>query len=296
MKKVLVIGSTVVDIIVNLDHLPTTGEDLNIDSQTMSLGGCPYNVANIIRHFDVPCLHMFPVGTGVYASFVETELAAQGLTAPVKITDRDNGCCYCFVDKTGERTFASLHGVEYEFSKEWMKDYPEDEFDMVYIAGLEIEEPTGMNIIEYLEAHPSYTIVFAPGPRILYYPEEKMQRILALHPILHVNEKEALDYSKTSDISEAGQKLFALTGNSVVITLGSRGAYCFDGHTEATIPAPPANVVDTIGAGDSHIGAVIAHLKLGNTLSEAVKAANQVSAKVVGIKGASISREELFRA
>lgn len=295
MKKVLVIGSTAVDIIVNLDHLPTTGEDLNIISQTMSLGGCPYNVANIIRHFDVPCFHMSPVRTGVYASFIEKELAKQGLVAPVKIADRDNGCCYCFVDKTGERTFASLHGVEYEFSKEWMRDYPEDDFDMVYIAGLEIEEPTGIDIIEYLEAHPNYTVVFAPGPRILYYPEEKMQRILALHPILHVNEKEALDYTKASSIPAAGQKLFSLTGNSVIITLGSRGAYCYDGQTEATIPAPPATVVDTIGAGDSHIGAVIAHIKLGFSLADAVREANKVSAKVVGVRGASISREELFR-
>ena len=41
MKKVLIIGSTVVDIIVNLvDSLPKTGEDVHIRSQHMSLGGC----------------------------------------------------------------------------------------------------------------------------------------------------------------------------------------------------------------------------------------------------------------
>ena len=52
MKKVLIIGSTVVDIIVNLvDSLPKTGEDVHIRSQHMSLGGCAYNVSDSVRHF-----------------------------------------------------------------------------------------------------------------------------------------------------------------------------------------------------------------------------------------------------
>ena len=44
MKKTLVIGSTVADVIVRVNHLPRTGEDLDIDEQTLSLGGCAYNV------------------------------------------------------------------------------------------------------------------------------------------------------------------------------------------------------------------------------------------------------------
>ena len=37
MKKVLVIGSTVADIIINVDYLPTTAQDIHIKSQTMGL-------------------------------------------------------------------------------------------------------------------------------------------------------------------------------------------------------------------------------------------------------------------
>ena len=55
MKKALIIGSTVVDVIVNLvDSLPTTGEDVHVRSQHMSLGGCAYNVSDSVRHFQVP--------------------------------------------------------------------------------------------------------------------------------------------------------------------------------------------------------------------------------------------------
>ena len=87
MKKILVIGSTVVDVIVNLvNHLPKTGEDVHIKSQHMSLGGCAYNVSDSIRHFGVPYILFSPVGKGTYGNFVREELKKRGITrsAPEK--------------------------------------------------------------------------------------------------------------------------------------------------------------------------------------------------------------------
>ena len=63
-KQILVIGSTVADIIIHLDHLPGTAEDVNITRQTMSLGGCAYNVFHMIRLFKIPCTLFSPVGSG----------------------------------------------------------------------------------------------------------------------------------------------------------------------------------------------------------------------------------------
>ena len=37
MKQTLVIGSAVTDVIINIDHLPHTGEDIHISSQSRSL-------------------------------------------------------------------------------------------------------------------------------------------------------------------------------------------------------------------------------------------------------------------
>ena len=39
MKKTLVIGSTVADIIVKIPSLPKSGEDINIISQSQKIGG-----------------------------------------------------------------------------------------------------------------------------------------------------------------------------------------------------------------------------------------------------------------
>ena len=111
------------------------------------------------------------------------------------------------------------------------------------------------------------------------------------HPILHLNETEALTASSTSSTAEAARWLFSKTGNSVLITLGDRGCYFFDGNAEETIAPVPVVPVDTIGAGDSHIGAVMACLKQGDSLSEAVQKANLVSSRVVGTSGALLPDE-----
>ncbi len=293
MKKVLVIGSAVVDVIVNLaDHLPKTGEDVHVKSQSLSLGGCAYNVSDSIRHFQVPYILFCPIGTGVYGNFVREELKRRGIFSPIPTPDEENGCCYCFVEITGERSFVCYHGAEYRFKKEWFSILSLQEIDSVYICGLEIEESTGLNIVEFLEEHKELLIYFAPGPRLTVIDPSLADRIYKLSPVLHLNETEALAVSKQASVSEAARFLYGKTGNTVIVTLGEKGCYYFDGTREEIIPPNPACQADTIGAGDSHIGSVIACRKRGDTLPEAIRKANLVSSKVVGTVGALLDDHE----
>lgn len=41
MKPALIIGSTCVDVIINIHHLPKTEEDIHPTSQSMAIGGAP---------------------------------------------------------------------------------------------------------------------------------------------------------------------------------------------------------------------------------------------------------------
>lgn len=290
MKKVLVIGSTVVDVVVNLvNHLPKTGEDVHIRSQHMSLGGCAYNVSDSIRHFQVPYILFSPVGTGVYGDFVRDELKKRNIVSPIPTPEQENGCCYCFVENTGERSFISYHGAEYLFEKEWFSLIPLEEIDSVYICGLEIEEATGSNIVEFLEAHPSLKIYFAPGPRLTVIDPSLVERLYKLSPILHLNEREALEARGKSTVSDAAAYLYDQTHNTVIITLGEKGCFYFDGEKSGLISPVPTVQKDTIGAGDSHIGSVIACLQKGDSLPEAIRKANCISSCVVASSGALLA-------
>ncbi|MFR3320559.1 MAG: PfkB family carbohydrate kinase [Lachnospiraceae bacterium] len=226
MKNVLVIGSTVVDVIIQIDHLPSAQEDVHVQHQHMSLGGCAYNVSDMIRHFGVPYTHLF---TGRYRCLRKTLSAhsspGEGVATPIPAPAQENGCCYCFIEADGERTFLSYHGAEYRFEREWFQIPDATDIDAVYICGLEIEEPAGVHIVEYLEAHPEFQIYFGPGPRISKIDPKLMSRIYALHPVMHLNENEALSFTKEDGIDAAANAVFSRTQNDVIITLGAKGAY-----------------------------------------------------------------------
>ena len=123
-KNVLVIGSTCVDVIIRVDHLPRTEENLHPESQRFAIGGCAYNVANILGRAGAPTTFVTPVGLqGVFGGFVEKQLQTLSFAQPVLLPDEANGCCYCLVEASGERTFMSIHGAEYSFNPAWMAPY-----------------------------------------------------------------------------------------------------------------------------------------------------------------------------
>lgn len=293
MKKILVIGSTVADIIINLPHVPVTAEDINIYSQSMSLGGCAHNVSDMIRHFGAPYELFSPIGTGIYGDFVRSELAKRGRKSPVPAPDAPNGCCYCFVEDSGERTFVVDHGAEYLFKKEWFDALDTSEFATAYICGLEIEDKTGGTIISFLEENPQLQVVFAPGPRLNHIDKTLMNRIFALKPIIHLNDDEICSFTSCESVASAAHCLYAMTGNNIVITCGSQGSMYYDGENLIHVPGVAAvEVVDTIGAGDSHAGAFLASITMGYSWEKALDFANQAAALVVANKGAILPDEK----
>ncbi len=291
MKKTLIIGSTVVDVIVRIPHLPVTQEDINVISQHQALGGCAYNVSNMLYLEEANYILCSPVGTGIYAEFVERELTKKNIEPFVHL-DIPNGCCYCLVEETGERTFLSHHGAEYLFDRKWMNKIDPTTVDKVYICGIELEETTSNEIVAYLEENPSFEVFFAPGPRIHHIKKDYLERIFSLHPIVHMNEVEALEFTHCTDIETAARHLYSITNNSIIITLGEKGTLITEKGQLTYVQSVKAHVVDTIGAGDSHAGSILANLQKGLSLENAVRRANLFASAVVSVPGATLTAEQ----
>ena len=293
MKQTLVLGSTVVDVLLNVPAVPKRGDDVNITASEFRVGGCAYNVFKTLRLFKSPALLCSPVGSGVFGDMVKKQFEKEGLEVFVSLED-ENGCCYCLVEPDGERSFLSRHGAEYRFSRLWMKDIDYSQTESVFICGLEIEESTGDEIIDFVYEHPELELFFAPGPRIRYIQKEKMERLFSRRdyknngPLIHLNQTEAYRFSGKRTLADAAAFFVGKTGNCVVITLGAHGCYCLDNTWQEGrhIKGFHANAIDTVGAGDAHCGALIASLKAGMSLEEACLNANRIGAAVVGIKGA----------
>jgi sugar/nucleoside kinase (ribokinase family) len=228
---------------------------------------------------------------------VREKLVSEGITPFVEL-EEENGRCYCLIEKNGERTFLSYHGAEYFFSRSWMKSVDYSQVGSIFICGLEVEEPTGAEIVDFVCEHPDPELYFAPGPRITHIAGEKMERLFTRHPVLHLNRTEACSYagilakgkSQAKDAGElpgteeAAEILAERTGNAVVITLGNRGCYYRNGGDKSGpasghVSGFPVVVKNTVGAGDAHCGALIAALKQGESLEEACTIANKAGAQ-----------------
>lgn len=290
--RTLVVGAAIVDIIMNIDSLPKSGEDVLCHQTKTVVGGCAYNVARTLSNLGCCPKLCVPIGTGTYGSLITNQLKLDGYDILIRDKEQDNGYCLSLVEADGERTFITVQGAECHFKSEWFDKLPMDEFDNIYVAGYQVCGKSGEVIAEWLGKQQQKNIYFAPGPVITSIDKQVMAQIFAVHPILHLNQKEAFDFTGQETLDDCLRFLYDKTKNLVFITLGAGGTIYFDGSTSHHAASEKTSVVDTIGAGDSHIAAIIGGLEKGLSIEESVALANQTAAIIVGIKGPTIAKNE----
>ena len=290
--KTLVIGAAIVDMVMQVDRIPKSGEDVIGKDTKVMVGGCAYNVASTMHNLDCDHDLCVPVGNGMYASIVRKKLLENGYPILIQDDTDDNGFCLCLVEKNGERTFITVQGVEGNFKTSWFDTLDMNDYDNIYLAGYQVCDHNGSVVAQWMRTLENKTIYFAPCPVICDIDPETMTQLMKLNPILHLNEKELFDFTKETDLDTALHTLYRKNHNLIIVTLGSRGAAYYDGTHITTIPSVPVSVVDTIGAGDSHIGAIISGISKGLSIQDSIKTANKVSACIVGIQGAVITKED----
>lgn len=286
-KKVFIIGAAIVDIIIKLDKLPISGEDITAQSAGQSVGGCAFNVADVLSKLNLPFDLMIPVGTGPYSKIVENALHQRNYMTTLTHAAMDNGCCLSLVESNGERTFITMPGLETAMKMQYFSDYPIEQYDYIYISGYEMEGANGKILLEVLQRKKSSAkIIFDPGPRALFIDPDILQQMLAMNTILTINDKEAIAMTNIHDVVYAGKKLHTITKEPVIVTLGKDGAIIC-AERKQLVPGFKVTVKDTIGAGDAHTGGIIAGLMCNLDLYKAVYLANKIASCVVTHEGAA---------
>lgn len=292
-KNICVIGAAVIDIIVRVKQLPKSGEDLYGEHVKSMVGGCAYNVQQVMNHFSLENILFAPVGKGPYADMIRSHLKKHNIPIILEDPSLDNGWNISFVEPGGERTFLSVPGIETVWKDAWFDRIRLHEYDYIYVSGYELEGPSGEVIVNQLRTKkaPHATVVFDPGPRVSYIDQAVLKNVLQLRTIVHGNLNELLALVSGASLEESARKLHLLTNEAVIVTLGNKGCFYFDGHHSNVIPTTSAvPVVDTIGAGDAHTGAFISGIAQGLSVKEACQLGNDISAKVVQQTGGDFAR------
>ena len=288
-----VIGAAVVDVIADAYSLPHRGSDIELHQQGVNVGGCALNVAIALHRLGIPAINALPLGQGTWASIVRQKLAEYGIHSVLETNTGDNGWCLALVEPDGERTFLSVSGVENQWDKTLLNRLPPLDAGWIYLSGYQLTSKSGDVLMDWLEQQPQpHQLLVDFGPRLADIGEAQFARIMAHHPLITVNRQEAellwqarLSATEPFDAHQLMTRWQQRFGSALVVRLDSEGAGYVNAEAQGWIPALATQVVDTIGAGDSHAGGLLAGLASGWSLAESVALGNVVASYVVSQRG-----------
>ncbi|HCB1503201.1 sugar/nucleoside kinase (ribokinase family) [Klebsiella oxytoca] len=301
-RPITIVGAAVIDVIADAYALPWRGCDIELQQQSVNIGGCALNIAVALKRLGMEADNALPVGQGVWADIIRNNMAREGLSSRIDGVTGDNGWCLALVEPDGERTFMSFSGVENQWNSAWLAQLPVPPKSLVSLSGYQLASPCGEVLVQWLESLRDITPYIDFGPRIADIPELLMQRIMACKPVISLNRQEAEIAAErfglpvaTAAFGQAWLKKFTMP---LIVRHDEEGAWYFSAEEQGLAAPFPVAVVDTIGAGDSHAGGTLAGLASGWTLGESVLLGNAVASWVVGHRGGDCSptREALLLA
>jgi sugar/nucleoside kinase (ribokinase family) len=120
-----------------------------------------------------------------------------------------------------------------------------------------------------------------PGPLAAAAPGRELLEVLRRVDLLSVNAREArlLSGSHRPDAGAAALAALLVPDGVAVVRVGPDGCWmaCGDAAPEH-VPGHPVDAIDTTGAGDVHIGAMLARLAAGDEPRSAARVANVAAA------------------
>lgn len=286
MNKIVVIGSSNTDMVIRSSHLPAPGETILGGSFFMNAGGKGANQAVAASRLGGNVIFICKTGNDVFGRESVQRFQSEGIDTSYIVNDENHpsGVALITIDEKGENTIVVASGANAVLLPEDIY-LPEADFIL-----LQLEIP--LQTVEYIVKNTTAKVILNPAPAC-HLPDELLSKVSIITP----NETEA---EKLTGISNARKAAKALSGKgieTVIITLGSKGALLFHEGIFTDVPAIPVTVNDTTAAGDVFNGALAVALAEQKSMLEAVQFACKAAAISVTRHGAQSSapyREELM--
>ena len=280
--RVTVLGSLNMDISVTVPRLPEPGATVLGSDARFTPGGKGANQAVAAARLGADvrmagCVGDDDFGQRLLAALRDEEVNADG----VRVTaDAPTGLAMISVDHAGENIITVAPGANHEVGDEELAAAagPGD----ILVICAEIPVPAikaalaraARCVLNLAPAPPDAAAIVAVGVDWLVVNETEAAAVLG-RPV--------------SGLAEAGQAAAALItagARHAVVTAGAHGAALAGPDATATISAFRVDAVDTVGAGDTFVGALAVTLAAGVPAAEAVRAAAAAGATAATRPGA----------
>ena len=291
MKKCAVIGSINMDMVLSVSRFPAAGETLTGGNFQTVPGGKGANQAVAAALQGAHVTFVGAVGDDAYAQPALRYLDSSGvdLTHVARLKDTTTGLAVCTVSEDGENTIIVIPGANAHVDAAYVAEHTAaiTDADIVLLQG----EIPADGFQAAINAARNARVIINLAPVV----EVDRDALLKADPII-ANEHEAgllleqLGSPATSeDPHDLAHALLDAGFDSVVLTLGARGALVADSEGLTDIATPHVTPVDTTGAGDAFAGALCAQLLTGAELADAARHAARVGAQATLTHGAQPS-------
>ncbi len=282
-KRILNIGSINIDHVYELEHFVRPGETLKSSRYSIFAGGKGFNQSIALARAGANTLHAGKVGNN--AQWLIERLQQDGIdTTHILVDEVATGHAMIQVVPSGENAIVLDSGANHYLT--------ESDIDAALAscaAGDYLLVQNETNAVAYAikqAKKQNLKIAFNPAPmtdRVHDYP-------LDLVDILVLNQTEAEQLSGQSYLSQVSSTIKNTYPHATtVLTLGNKGAMCFDQGTVYSEQALSVEAIDTTAAGDTFIGFFLAEIMASGDKGKALKQAVHASAYCVMKQGAADS-------
>ncbi len=299
-RKIVVAGSSNTDMIVKAPRIPGPGETILGGSFSMAAGGKGANQAVAAGRAGGEVTLIACVGKDLFGDNALAGFTADGIDVGcvVRHETAPSGVALIIVNDDGENSIAVAPGANGLLLPSDIGRF-ESVIASARILVVQLETPMeSVKAAVEIAARSRVTVILNPAPASPV-PSSILRHVDFLTPNEH--ETRVLTGIEVCDPTAACRATEALLSQgikTVIITMGTRGAYVATGEKQEMIPAFPVRAVDTTGAGDVFNGALAVALAEDRVLPEAVRFAAAAAALSVTRLGAQPSipmRDEIDR-
>ncbi len=292
-KRILVVGSANMDFVSNTERLPLAGETI-ISKLNYKLvpGGKGANTAVAAARLGADCVFCAKLGRDSYGELLYDFYKNEGIDVRhvYKSAEYPTGLASITVEENGNNRIivypgANLH-IEEEEAEAAVITYPD-----AAIMQLEIDYERVVQTAGLCNAR-NIPVVIDAGPADKSLDLSRLGKIEIFTP--NETETEIFTGINPTTYEKCIQAAIAIRNTVeakyVVLKLGAKGCFVYDGKYANIAEAYKINAVDTTAAGDSFTAALtLEYLRNGKNILEAARYANAVGALVASKAGASPS-------
>lgn len=262
-KNIFCIGELLIDMVCVDNKGLKDGEKFE-----KKAGGAPANVAACISKLDGNAYFLGQVGDDYFGKHLIELLKDLNINTEMAVEKGSTTIALVGIDANGERNFDFLRGSDGEYSFNNIDLSKITNSDIIHFGSatgfLEGElKKTYFKLLEYAKLNNIY-VSFDPNYRDALITPDKLEmfiedsvEFIRKSDFTKLSDEELFLLTKEKDITAGVNKLHELGVKVVTITLGSKGTYLSVNGQNEIIPSIEIKQVDSTGAGDAFVGAVL---------------------------------------